>query len=169
LTIASAAAFPSLPLYKTRARALRLLFRIRLSPASSTFARAAALFSSGRHHCRRRATRHQWVPLILCPFFSFVCEAHPIFKSCHRIALPLPDRAAQVAAAVIFNLRTPTSISTTAASPAPEPSPTRCRGGEQDPLPPFTLPRAVAPASARSRQPRRPLAVRAAVAAGAAF
>jgi hypothetical protein len=32
--------------------------------------------------------------------------------------------------AVIFNLRTPTSISTTAASPAPEPSPTRCLRGE---------------------------------------
>jgi hypothetical protein len=36
------------------------------------------------------------------------------------------------------------------------------------PLPPFTLPRAVALASARRRQPRHPLAVRAAVAARAA-
>jgi hypothetical protein len=71
-------------------------------------------------------------------------------------------------AAVAFYLRTPTSISATAASPAPKLSPTRCRGGEQDPLPPFTLPRAVALASARRRQPCRPLAVRAAVAAIAA-
>jgi hypothetical protein len=57
------------------------------------------------------------------------------------------------------------SISFVDPSPPPKPSPVCLRVVSKTPLPPFTLPRAVALASARRRQLRRPLAVRAAVAA----
>jgi hypothetical protein len=65
-------------------------FRTRTCPAPlSSHARAAALVSPGRHHCR--PLKHPAVSgvlLTISPFFSFTCKAHSSSNSCPTTALP---------------------------------------------------------------------------------